>query len=165
MSDLIKVGDMELSLADLAGLDMSTVAEYRVSAFPQGTFAWRGILAEIRPIDTQDGKKAAIVFEAECTQVYAVADESVDADSLIGRKHQESFFLNDLQKGLGAAKAFMVDCGMSGSGALTELLTQFTGHEFGAQVKHRKDKNDPDKIYAGFRKAMPLAEFAAAVGG
>lgn len=163
MSDIVNVGDAQISLEELAGVDMSGVEEYRFSIVPVGVYTFKGVEAALTAIDTNEGKKAVVQFTAEITSVLSTTD--ANADGLIGKKHTESFFLSkDLQKGLGAAKAFMTDIGMTGNGTLNELLQQFTGHEFGAAIKHRKDKNDPDRIYAGMNKMQTMDEMAGLRG-
>ena len=92
--------------------------------------------------------KAVIFFELEAIEVYALVDDSIEPDSLVGWKHRETIFISDLAKSVGQAKAIMQNAGFSGSGTLEQMLDAFCGSEFISPIKQRKDKNDTDKIYA-----------------
>jgi hypothetical protein len=155
---VVKIGDEDVSLADIAGVDMSQVEEFRFENTPKGIYQWVCKNAEVVKL----GNKPAIRYELEASNVIALSDDSLDPDKYVGHKHNEAIFITDLEKDIGRAKAFMIDAGFEGSGTLQELLDQFVGHEFISAIGHRKDKNDTDKVYANidYGKVKPLEEAA-----
>lgn len=154
MSDVVlSIGGAEASLADIANLNMDDIAEVRFEAFPRGGYAFKGLTGKIETVGSGDDKKAVIAFESECFEVYGEPD-GVSAESVIGKKHREVFFLSgdSAVDNLGRAKAYMSDTGFTGKGTLQEMLDAWAGTMFKATVKHRKDKNDEDRIYANQTK-------------
>ncbi len=145
---MLNVGGESVSLADIAGVNMDDVAEVRGTTFPGGTFKFVTEEAKLTVVGPKDDRKPGIQFAFKCTDVFSLTDSAKDADSVIGKKHNEICFLTDPLEGLGKAKAFMADVGYSGKGKLDVMLEGFKGHEFKAQIKQRVDKNDKDVIYA-----------------
>ncbi len=151
MSDqdlMLDVGGEQVSLADLAGLDMDAVAEVRGTTFPDGAFKFKTEEAKLTIIGKGKDAQAGIQFKFKCTDVMALTDTGKDAESVIGKSHHELCFLSEPVEGLGRAKAFMADTGYKGTGKLGVLLDGFAGHEFKAVVKQRTDKNDTSIVYA-----------------
>lgn len=151
MSDddlMLDVGGEQVSLADIAGVDMDAVAEVRGTTFPAGFFKLKVENAKLAVVGQGDSKKAGIQFKFVCTDVMKLIDSSKDVESIIGKFHVETCFLTEPMEGLGKAKAFMADTGFKGSGKLGEILNGFAGHEFKCVITHRADKNDKDLIYA-----------------
>ena len=158
-TETVLVGDEEVSLADIAEIDLGEVEEVTgFATIPAGVYEFRVQSAELTTIDTKDGPRGAIANELEIINVLNLVGASeVDPESLIGRTHRETFFLSNLEEGVGRQKALMARSGFAESGKLTDLLDQFTGHTFIAAVKTRKDKNDPDRIFANIdlKKVQP----------
>lgn len=153
-----------VSLADIAGLDMTEIAEFRGGGVtPAGIFEWRIAGAALDTItyqkDGEDVTKPIVDFELEALACRRCKDPAIDVDNLAGTKHYERIFISDLVKDLGRVKAFMQDIGCEGSGSLQDLLDGTIGREFVAAISHRKDKNDPDRVYANidFRTVEQLA--------
>jgi len=166
----------EVTLMDIAGMDMAGVEEFEggFEPTPKGVYHFRCKDAELTSIDMKDKKtgdditRAIIQFEFEIVNVLAFVDDGINPDEWIGKDHRETIFIQDVLKGVGQAKAIMTNAGFSGTGSLQELMDAFVGTEFEAPIGQRKDKNDPDRIYANIKigKIMPhQAEVAAAVGG
>ncbi len=159
---MLDVGGEQVSLADIAGVDMDDVAEVRGTTFPDGVFKFVTEEAKLTVVGAKDDRKPGIQFVFKCTDVLVLTDSSKDPESVIGKKHQELCFLTEPLEGLGKAKAFMADVGYKGSGKLDAVLEGFKGHEFKAVIKQRVDKNDSSLIYAniglniGRWKAVPL---------
>jgi len=166
----VEIGGQTISLADLAGVNLEEVQEVRGFKFPKGFFKWRVLNSEIKKL----GEKAAIQTECECLQVINCNDPDVQDEATIpGKKFSHTQFLSDME-GLGRQKAFMADAGFKGSGALGELLNQFTGTEFYGKVVHKRNKDDADNPYvnmdlnsvsAVLPEAMPETMPAAATPG
>ncbi len=145
---MLDVGGESVSLADIAGVNMDDVAEVRGSTFPDGAFQFVVEEAKLAVVGQNENRKPGIQFVFKCSEVLALTDSSKDADSVIGKKHNEICFLTEPLEGLGKAKAFMADVGYKGAGKLDVMLEGFKGHEFKAIVKQRVDKNDKDVVYA-----------------
>ncbi len=145
---MLDVGGEQVSLADIAGVNMDAVAEVRGTTFPDGAFKFEVEEAKLTVVGSKEDRKPGIQFIFKCTDVIALTDSKVDADSVIGKKHQELLFLTEPMEGLGKAKAFMADVGYKGQGKLDAMLEGFKGHELKAVIKQRADKNDNSIIYA-----------------
>ena len=165
MSDdnvLIKQNDteMEVGLADIAGIDMNAVEAFEggFEATPKGVYVWEVKDAGIKPQDSQKGKKATIYFELECQQCLALVDDDRDEESMIGWKHIETIWIGDLAKSVGQAKAICQNAGFEHKGSLEEMLDAFCGHQFVSPIKQRKDKNDTDIVYSNLviKKITPV---------
>ena len=153
--------DRTLTLAELAGVDMTEViAEFSggFSVTPEGVFEWRITSALLEPLEWDSKRKDAApgerdssitaVFNLECIACRRVKDDATDPTELAGIEHSERFFLKDFVRDMGNLKAFMQAAGMEGQGALSDLLDRAVGIEFVAAIKHRKDRNDPDRIFS-----------------
>ena len=144
----IKQGDeeMEVSLADIAGIDMNDVEAFEggFEPTPKGVYLWEVKDAGLDTIN----EKAVIYFECECVECYTVLDDEKTEEQMAGWKHRETIFVSDLAKSVGQAKAIMQNAGFTGSGSLTDMLDAFCGSQFIAPVKQRRDKNDTDRVYA-----------------
>ena len=158
-NDTVYVGDEEVSLADIAEIDLGEVEEVTgFETLPAGVYEFRVKGSELTTIDTKDGPRGAIVNELEVINVLnLVGATEADPESLIGKTHRETFFLSNLEEGVGRQKALMARSGFAEAGKLTDLLDQFTGHTFVAALKTRKDKNDPDIVRANIdlKKVQP----------
>lgn len=148
----IKQGDeeAEVSLADIAGIDMNAVEEFEggFEPTPKGVYLWNCTDALLDSVETKNGLSAVIRFDLECVECYAIMSDDKDEESMVGWKHQETIFVGDLAKSVGQAKFLMMHAGFTGSGTLEKMLDAFVGTQFIAPVKQRKDKNDTDRVYA-----------------
>lgn len=165
----VMVGDEAATLSQLAGIDFNAVEEVRQFTFPRGVFHWT-VDPENPPcfdsIETEKGNKAIIRFTAVCINVVDVKqdpDNPIDPTDLVGKKHQETFFLSKAED-LGRVKALLIDLGIEGSGSFQDVMLKAVGIDFQAPIKHRADKNDKDRVYVNFDngkgKIMPLAAAA-----
>lgn len=145
---MLEVGGEQVSLAEIAGVDMDDVAEVRGSTFAAGAFKFIVDDAKLAVMGKDKDAKAGIQYKFKCSDVLSLVDSSKDANAIIGKFHVETCFLTDPMEGLGRAKAFMADTGYKGSGKLEEVLDGFKGHEFKCVITNRADKNDKDIIYA-----------------
>lgn len=160
-----------VSLADLANLPMDGVKEVRGGIMPKMSGRWKIKKMELTTRDTtKQGTKPVVAGQFECTQVHACLDDDVDGDSLVGRVHNQAWFIGVTDppkpvEDIGRVKAFLADAGFAGSGSFQDVLAQAEGHEFDAPISHRKDKNDPDVVYAQFNnskiKPVQVEEAAA----
>lgn len=137
-----------VSLAELAGLDMSQLGERRgPDKIPEGTYEWRGKSAtmEVRSIkDRNDPSKQVprmtISFVCETLACLTVKDRSLNPAELAGLVHTERFFIEKFPQDLENVNAFLSDTGLVGKGALNTLLEQWAGTEFTAVIRESRDK-------------------------
>lgn len=163
---IIMAGETQnVSLNDLLGIDLNDIEEYRGGeAAPEGVYEWRvkEAIMDVAEVNDKDlGQKIRrprIVFALEAIGVRQVKDMSVEKESLVGIVHSERFFVKDALKDIGRVKAFLVDMGRQGTGALQALLDGTIGHEFVGAIKHTKDKNDTSRVYANldFKTVQPI---------
>lgn len=147
LNTLVNIGGGNtVSLADIAGIDMEGVKEVRFTLFPIGSYEWKALPGELLTIGEGEDAKAMVRFPLECVSVFAIQEGEV-AEEAISKKHTQGFQIKTMDD-LGRAKAFLVDAQFKGSGKLSELLAEFEGHVFKGNIKHTKDKNDKEKIYA-----------------
>lgn len=165
---MVLVGDEEVGLMDIAGLEMDDVQEYRLQVTPAGKYHWRIVESKLDHLNVRRDKdgdpqdkveKPVIQFELEAQNCFALVDDKLDPSNFVGQKHTETFFITDPQKDLGRVKAFLVDIGLEGKGTLQSLLDTAHGMEFVSDVTNRPDKNNPDFIYANLKKPMSVEAF------
>jgi hypothetical protein len=174
LNKTFKLEGVEVTLADLAGINLDEVKELRGEAFPKGVYIWE-VDSEKPPhltvVGEGDKAKGAAVFRAKCLDVLTVSDPEFTGDNstLIGKVHQETFFLTNPES-LGYLKAFMKDIGAPYSPNVVTLLSGSVGTRFQAPIGKRKDKDDADKVYTNLvrNKLKPLgaaevSEVASAV--
>jgi hypothetical protein len=165
MSDLFKAkagsDEVELSLTDLANMDMDSVQEVHSSGgLPQGNYLFESQGGKLELLEINDAKRAVMKFTLKVLQVGALAKSKwVDvpapntaefsefSETLLGKEYTESFFINDVMQDAGRIKAFLSLTGFKGSGSLQEVCAAHAGTRFMAPIKHSKNKNDDDKWY------------------
>lgn len=153
MSD---IENQSMSLADIAGLDVTTVAELRMENLAEGLFIFEaeaGILGERE--NDEGEKKYGAQLKFKVLEVQAVMDRNVDPESLVGKTHTEFRSIDpaEAQKGIGYLKGFIADIGCDNTGSIGGLpeeaqpegyvpgfLDKMAGHRFTAKIIHRKDK-------------------------
>ena len=150
-------------LADLLGANVQEVAPfYGFETFPEGLFDWSLVDAGIKTLDTKNGKMAVISFSWSCTNVQAVKDQSIDPNEVIGREYEENIFVHDPMRSIGQARALIEASGGTWGPSIPQNLDAFKTAQPGitAGIKHTKDKNDPDKVYANFdmRSVKPVVK-------
>lgn len=140
--------ETEVTIADIAGLDMTGVQEFEggFEPTPVGVYIFEVKDAELTSIETKNGPRAAVVIKLEAQDCLAVVEG--DPADFKNQKHQETVFIQDLAKGVGQVKAIMTNAGFQAQGTLETLLDAFCGHVFKAKTRQRKDPNDSDKIYS-----------------
>lgn len=158
--DIISLNGESVSLADIAGLDMSDVQEYRGFLFPIGTYRWGILEAKLDKVKRQDQLCAAAIFKLHVKEVLAaVYPDGMNEEEIVGKEFTHTFAIQDIQKDLGRIKAFLVDVGVSGKGGMQDLLNSAVDHDFIAPMKQTADKNDKDVIYCNLvlNKIKPAA--------
>ena len=161
----VTMGGEAVTLAQLAGIDLDGIQEKRFSDFPAGNFFWEVVADPEPPKLVAINGKAAVPFNLKCLQVFAVKDvpgePPIKPEDWVGKVHRETMFLSDLES-IGYLKAFLIDIGGTGKGALDSLLLGTVGLRFAAPIAKRRDKDDHDKIYTNINrmKLIPEAKMA-----
>jgi hypothetical protein len=158
---------IDFSLADLADLDTTDVAEMRFESLPAGAFRFRVVsatLAEGQNKETQD-KQFIVDMGFEVIEVKAVTDRKVDREALIGKKHSEKRYIIPGEKaleGIGYLRSFLADIGANNAGKLggvegaePGILDESVGTEFDAKITLKPDRLDPSVKYARLRLDPP----------
>lgn len=139
------------SLADLADLDVSEVAEIRFSSLPAGVFVFSVESATLDEVMNRDDEKRFIAeFKFKVLEVKAVVKKGVVLEDLVGKQHTEKLYIvpSKAEEGIGLIRAFVNDMGVDNKGKLGEVVERTVGHEFTGKITERKDKDDPSRVYA-----------------
>lgn len=167
---MVELEGQEISLASLAGEDLSGVAEQRFSNLPAGLFVFDTDPENpphLEAVAGKDGKKKpAVIFSflvVDCQGLKFPQETPEGPLSLIGRKYRETFFISDV-KSTGYVKAFVKDLGVDNTGPMggmaghTGFLDRCSRLRFAAPIGHRKDKMDEDKVYVNIvrDKIVPM---------
>ena len=147
-----------LSLASIAGLDVSDVAELRSSRLGAGLYTFevtKAFLEETKVKDnTEDRIKA--VIELKVIEVDTVTEAGFEAKDMEGKTHTESWFINPADaeaaaKTIGYLKGFVADMGCDNTGIIGGVEGQPQGfldrtvtHRFKAKIVARKDRQSGD---------------------
>ena len=166
------IGETEVSLADIAGVDMTEVQEVRSTQIPAGKFHFRVMETELKAVDAtnkddpQGAKinKPVIQFEIEAQNCFSLVDDSLDTEDHINEKYFETFWINDVKKDLGRVKALLIDIGLEGNKPLTDLLDEAHGMEFVADITHNKKRDNPDEFWVNMKNIMTMEEFNESQG-
>ncbi len=156
-----------ISLADLAGLDVSEIQELRAESLPNGsyTFACEPVTLT-EGTDKENRKRFEVNFKFKVVECKAVMEKGIDPESLVGKFHSERRFIRatntvEMAQDLGYLRGFITDLGANSAGPLggvggePGILDELAGHEFPGTIKSRPDKNDPTVKYARMTPVVP----------
>jgi len=149
MSDGI---ENQMSLADIAGLDVSDVEELRSSQIPAGLFVFEVTKTGLDETTVGDDEelryKAAI--ELKVVGVETIVEKGVEESDVMNKTHTETFFINpaEAQKGIGFLKGFITDIGGDSTGNIGGVedgpegfLDRIVGHRFTAKIIKKKARD------------------------
>ena len=116
-------GTGEFSLADIAGLDASEIAEVRFSVLPAGVYHFQGISAQFEDTTNRDEeRRIVLVTKVRVLEVKSVIDRDFKTEEaraeLVGKTHTEKFYVVPAKagEGLGLIRAFIGDVGLPNEG-------------------------------------------------
>src|SRR3546814_1508654 len=117
MSDLENNVDEDggFSLAQLAGFDASDVAEIRFENLPGGAYVFNGTGVKLEKTkNREDETRFKLTINLEVAEVKAVTERGVNKEELVGKKHNESFYIvpAKAEEGIGLIRAFYADIGL-----------------------------------------------------
>lgn len=154
----LQLGDATFSLSDLAGINMDEFNEVRGFGLPRGIYQFLIKEAKLTVIDTVKGKRPAAQFGCEVRNVLSLeaapeGENAIDPNTLIGKVHEETFFITEPADDIGRIKAFLADIGLTVQNVtFQEIVNASIGHEFTAPIIRPKDKRDPDKEYVNMKR-------------
>lgn len=145
----------DFSLADLADLDVSEIAEIRFEQLPAGVYEFEIGDAKLEEgVDKDGAKRFNALFPMKVLAVKAVLEPGVDKESLEGKLHTEKFFINpgkpqeEVEKAIGRIRAFVSDTGQNSAGKLGAIVENSKGHVFTGKIVKQVDKEDKSVSYA-----------------
>ncbi len=149
MSELDTEVEAEFSLADIAELDASEIAEVRFEVLPPGVYTFRGESAVFEDTTNRDDeRRIVLVTKMEVVEVKSVIDREYKTEEaraeLLGKKHTEKFYVVPAKaaEGLGLIRSFIGDIGLPNEGPFggvegsePGIVDGFPGYEFTAKIK------------------------------
>lgn len=152
-ADLDTQEEVEFSLADLAELDSSSIAEVRFESLPAGLYIFRGESAQFSDTTNNEGERRLVLTcKMEVVECKSVMERGYEKEDLVGKKHTEKFYVvpAKAQEGLGLIRAFIGDIGLPNEGPFggvegspEGIVDGFVGHEFPGKIIKQGRKNDP----------------------
>lgn len=142
MNDSIQATELDFdSLLDTSWDNIEDLPEF--VTFPVGMYMFRGKDVKFMPADASKNKDAAVMLMAEMIQPMEISKDATPPQegSLLGIYYSGKMGIQRMKKVFGELASSL------GASNPKEFLDQFTGSEFGAAIKNRADKNDPDKVY------------------
>lgn len=164
-SNLETETEVEFSLADLAQLDVTEIAEVRYESLPAGLYTFRGV--EVGFEDTtnrDDERRLVLTVKMEVVECKSSVERGVDKEDLIGKKHTEKFYIVPVKaaEGIGLIRAFLSDIGLPNKGPLggvegmdPGIVDNIVGHEFSGKIIKQPRKGDPSTKDARLRIDPP----------
>lgn len=163
MNEVVIIDGQEISLEQLAGVEIGGLEDLRFTRLPIGSFVFEvHELPDFTIVEIEeDGvkvKRTAVKVQlkvAQCIDYIRDKDDTSEKnpDQFVGKTHTENFLIkttDDLRR----FKTFVGDTGivdLSSVSAMREIFQQMMGGLFIAQTRHSKSKTDPDKIYTNLR--------------
>lgn len=149
MTDLENEVEEEFSLADIAQLDASEIAEVRFEVLPAGVYVFRGVDAKFEDGTNKDDERRIILkAQFEVVEVKSVIDRDFKTEEaraeLLGKKHTEKMYVVPAKaaEGLGLIRSFIGDIGLPNEGPFggvegsePGIVDGLVGHEFTAKIK------------------------------
>lgn len=164
MSDEIQDFDLTMdgqsahvTIEQIMGFDISGIEADKggFPKVPEGTLEFRisgaeGAVKMINDADNPGAKVKRLVLSVTCDVIAPrhLKDQTIDANTVVGMKHTESFFIKDVRKDIGKFQYLCEKIGRPGRGALADVLNQLIGVEFVGVIVHTKNKNDASKSYS-----------------
>jgi len=154
----------EVSLADLADMNVDDIAELRYETLPSMIPELEVIAAGLEETRNKDDERRFIAtFELKIVSVKAVLSKfEGDKESLIGKTLTEKFYIDPaaepekIREAIGRIRAFVGDIGCDNTGALGALVENTKGHIFAnGKIVHQKDRVDKSIIYARLKVEAP----------
>lgn len=153
MTEMTDGIDAGFSLADLAEIDVTDIAEVRYASIPMGVYDFLITKAELAEDEKDGERRFKAEIEMKIAEVHAVLEPNVDKESLIDKLHTERFFIKPNEEqakvlaSIGRIRAFVADVGMDNTGKLGDIVSNLKDHAFKASIVNAKNKDDPSNPF------------------
>jgi hypothetical protein len=149
---------VDFSLADLADLDATEIAELRRESLPNGAYKFAiesAVMTE--GADKDNVKRFEVAFKMKVVECLACTERGVDKESLVGKTHTETKYIKPAtaQDDIGYLRGWVTDIGCDSSGRLGGVagaepgfIDNTVGHEFDGKIASKPSKTDPTVKYA-----------------
>lgn len=148
-----------LSLADLAGINLSEVAEVRFENIPEMGALFEITAHSLEAIDRGEKMKGpGVIYDFSVKECVSLVDSSLKKEEMVGKVQKQTFMLRNLED-IGRFKAFLTDCGVQIPDAmpLPDIIPGVVGLAFTGKSVHKKNTNDPDKPYCNIQPVVQKA--------
>ena len=157
----IDIGGQNVSLADLADLNLADIEEKRFELLPAGIYRFKNLECKPGVANVEIGgvaaKRPKYTFMAEvvaclhCNQ----KDYDKDLDKLKKKKHGHNITIMEIPEDYGRVVAMLIDTGFvsdrSQLGKLDEAVEKFKGFEYEAELIHRPNDRDKDRPFVNVK--------------
>lgn len=164
-TDLETGEEIEFSLADLAELDASEIAEVRFESLPAGLYIFRGESAEFEETTNKDEERRIVLkSKFEVIECKSCLERGVEKEELVGKKHTETQYVvpEKAAEGLGLIRGWIADLRLPNEGPFggvpgkpEGIVDGIVGYEFQAKIVKRPNKNDPSSPYSSMKLDKP----------
>lgn len=153
------IESMDFSLADLAGVDMSQIAEVSFEGLPAGMYLFRGLEGKLEKVqNAKEENRGKISLQMEVAEVKSITERNQDPDDWLGKKHRENFWIvpEKPEEGLGLAVRFFRSIGINPEGKqlggtedpdgnpVVGIIDEFAdGFEFLGKITKKPRRGDP----------------------
>jgi len=170
------IDNEEVSFADLAGIDLSSVEAVRFSVTPAGKFQWRvkeiglenkEVVENYEEPDSGTIQIAAMVVILKAVNCFALVDDNLDPADYIEIEHHLNFNIREAKKGMGKIVAFFEDIGIDTKApgrTMQDLMDEAHGLEFVSDIVNSKLRNNPDIVLANLRNTMTVEKHLETTG-
>lgn len=151
-----------MTLADLAGVDISTVEAVRFENIPEMLAKFVCGKPSIEALDYGENMKGpAAIYSMKVAECISTVDTSLKKEDMVGKEQRVTFMLRNAED-IGRFRAFLEDAGcvIPAGTSLPDLIAATEGMEYMAKAVHTKNKNDPDKPYCNIRPVKQAAQAA-----
>lgn len=164
-NDSIQIDGQSFNLADLANFGWEDVEAVKTTRLNAGSYIFSIEEASVKLQEINDKetnskiKVMTIPIKLKVDRCFGALpelgsnEEAPDPDSLVGKNHQETFFIKSTEA-YGRFKQFLIDIGFvpqNPKATFQDIIASLPGTQFAGQIKHTRDKADTDKIYVNLR--------------
>src|SRR3546814_5794159 len=149
----------------LAGFDASDVSEIRFENLAGGAYVFNGTGVKLEKTkNREDETRFKLTINLEVAEVKAVTERGVNKEELVGKKHNESFYIvpAKAEEGIGLIRAFYADIGLPNGGVIGAaedddgnpiegFADGIVGHTFPAKIVRVATKDDPSTKFSRLR--------------
>ena len=148
------------SLASIAGLDASDIAELRATSLPPGLYVFEGVSGKLEVREKDDGTTQVLArIKLTVVEAKGILDKDINPDDLVGKGFTQTKYMDptDAEQGIGYLKGFIGDIGLDSSGPMggcnddegnqiLGFLDLVEGHRFEAKLVSQKGRDGVERV-------------------